>query len=355
MAPLPGVLFSLAAGCIGDSTQPRGLLILYDALRAVFTLLFLLCRGAWQVTAALLLMSVLDVLYSPARGRMLAAVSGQRGILEGNSLLTGGLGVVSLVMPALAGAFVQAFGTDSAFFVTCGFFSLSALCLYAVKGAAAPRLVRRERAAGGLMAGLRHILRRRRLVFAILSLTALDFGTVCVNLAFYAYAFDELRISTPFWGLILSVLYGMNLVAMAFLMRFRKFFRTGQIAKAALFLPVVAGVWSVYTVTSGAAGILLCAAAEGFAASVCTTLFGTVLLEEAGYDFAARVTGVRDVLSSAVKAAGAVMTYGLLRYVKAGFVFSLGASTLFVFAALLGVWMLRDLDAAGRKRQNPAA
>jgi len=64
---------------------------------------------------------------------------------------------------------------------------------------------------------------------------------------------------------------------------------------------------------------------------------------------------VRDVLSSAVKAAGAVMTYGLLRYVKAGFVFSLGASALFVFAALLGVWMLRDLDAAGRKRQNPAA
>jgi hypothetical protein len=355
IAPLPGVLFSLIAGRVGDSAPPRGLLILYDAARAVLTLLFLVFRGAREVAAVLLLLSAADVFYSPAWGRMLTAAAGEGAILEGNSLLTGAGGVVSLIMPALAGALVGAFGVERAFIVNSALYILSALCLSAIKGAAAPRLASREKGAGGLREALRRILRRRALARAILALTALDFGTVCVNLAFYAYAFDELRVSTPFWGLVLSVLYGMNLVAMACLMRFRKFFRARPVEKAALFLPAVACVWSVYGVSPSPAGILLCAVAEGFASSMSTTLLTTALLDEAGYAFAARVTGVRDVMSAAVKASGAALAFWLLRRVRPGFVFSLGAAALFLFSALLGVWMASDAHLCHRETKNPAA
>jgi len=353
IAPLPGVLFSLVAGRVGDSAPPRGLLVLYDALRAGLTLLFFFFRAPRQVTAVLLLMSVTDVFTSPASSRMLAA-AGHGAVLEANSLMAGATGFVSLVMPVLAGAIAGAFGADGAFAVSGALYALSALCLSASPAAPAPRPARPKQGAGGLKGAFRLILRRRGLLRAVLSLTALDFGTACVNLAFYAYAFDELGVSTAFWGLILSVLYGMNLVAMAILMRFKERFRARPDVKGALFLPAVAAVWSVYSISPSPAATVLCAAAEGLAASMCTALFSTVLLDKAGYEFAARVAGVRDVLSAAAKAAGAALTFALMRRVKAGFVFSMSAAVLFAFSALLGVWMALGPRAAEKKTKRPA-
>jgi hypothetical protein len=86
-----------------------------------------------------------------------------------------------------------------------------------------------------------------------------------------------------------------------------------------------------------------------------TTLLTTALLDEAGYAFAARVTGVRDVMSASVKASGAALAFWLLRRVRPGFVFSLGAAALFLFSALLGVWMASDAHLCHRETKNPAA
>lgn len=351
-APLPGVLFSLLAGRFGDRRPPKGILLACDFARAALTLLFLCVQRARHVTAVLFVFGVLDVLYSPARGRMLTALCGKGEILNGSSLLTGGAGFVSLTAPAAAGAFVQAFGAKNGLLMSGGLYLLSALCLAAGGGKSEEPRPARER--GALWEAVRLILRRRDLKDALAALTVFDFGTVCVNLAFYALAFDELGLTSGFWGLMLSVLYGMSLLAMAVLNRRPGAFRGRHIESGVRFLPLVALVWSVYSAATERPAILLCAGVEGFAAAMATTLLTTALLEEAGYEYAARVTGVRDALSSFAKAAGALLTYGLMRRVRPGFVFSSGSALLFAFSILFLVWRPLGERGGRRAKKSPA-
>ena len=63
----------------------------------------------------MMLSGVLDVLYSPSRNKTLTAVLGREELLRGNSLLNGGYGAVSLVMPALTGVLLGAFGISFIF------------------------------------------------------------------------------------------------------------------------------------------------------------------------------------------------------------------------------------------------
>jgi MFS family permease len=181
------------------------------------------------------------------------------------------------------------------------------------------------------------------------TLAALDFGAVAVNLAFYAYAFDELKVTTGYWGLMLSILYGMNLVSMAVLMRFKKYFQSRAVLlKAAVCILAVSAVWCFYSLTGNPALILLGAALEGLFTSLSTTLLTTALMQSAGERFTARVMSVRDLLSNALKLAGAGMTYVMLLYFKPPFVFSVSAVTLFTFGVALIAWLLSGSPKQGR-------
>ena len=114
-APLPGVLLSLFAGNLGDRLRSKNLLMCFDLLRGGLVLLFAFCRSAPALFTVMMLSGVLDVLYSPSRNKTLTAVLGREDLLRGNSLLNGGYGAVSLVMPVLTGTIVGFCGTVPCF------------------------------------------------------------------------------------------------------------------------------------------------------------------------------------------------------------------------------------------------
>ncbi len=67
-----------------------------------------------------------------------------------------------------------------------------------------------------------------------------------VNIAFYSLAFDALHVTSSYWGMLLSLLYGMNLFAMLILNRGRGFFKKHAGAAVRLCMAVIALMWLCY-------------------------------------------------------------------------------------------------------------
>lgn len=332
-APLPGVLLSLIAGGLGDRVKARNLLLLFDLLRGGLLLLYPFCSSASALLPAMMLSGVLDVLYSPSRNKTLTALVGREELLRGNSLMNGGYGIVSLVMPALTGAAIGLVGNKTIFFACGAFYFLSALTLSGLDVRGGPP-ARTDSRFGDIVRGIRYAFSSAPIRRSILTLAVYDFGTVSVNIAFYAFAFDALKVTSTYWGLLLSVLYGMNVVAMLFLMRYRTVLTRFPFAAAELSLMLSALAWIFYALTQNQRAILAGAGVEGFGGALASTLLVTKMLESARQDYAARVTGVRDLCSYAAKLLGIAMTYGLMRLFDARVVFITAAAILLAGVAV---------------------
>ncbi|SHH91339.1 Transmembrane secretion effector [Sporobacter termitidis DSM 10068] len=335
-APLPGVLLSLVAGGLGDRFKARNLLLLCDILRGGLVISFSFCRTVPSLFIVMMLSGLLDVLYSPARNKTLAALLTKDQLLRGNSLLSGGYGVVSLIMPALTGVVLGRSGAATVFFVGGAFYFLSALTLSYLHVGRQPVGPPRS-APGEVLRGLRYCFDSAPLRQTILTMAVVDFAAVSVNIAFYSYAFDTLRVTSAYWGLLLSVLYGMNVFAMLFLVRHQKTLGGNSFAFANLFLAVVALVWCFNSTTRSLPAILGTTAVEGFSTALSATLLVTTLLKTARADYTARVSGVRDLCSSAAKLLGIGVTYILMHFFDAQAVFIAGAGAILlsvIFRAL---------------------
>ena len=184
------------------------------------------------------------------------------------------------------------------------------------------------------MKGLRYCFGNAPVRRAVLTLAVVDFGTVSVNIAFYSFAFDTLKVTSAYWGLLLSVLYGMNIFAMLFLMRRQKKLTARPFVTAGLSLVLVASAWAFYATTRSLPAILIGAAAEGFGSALVSTLLVTTMLKASRQDWAARVTGARDLCSYAAKLLGIGFTYGLMRLTGVRTVFLAGAGVLLVCALI---------------------
>ena len=90
--------------------------------------------------------------------------------------------------------------------------------------------------------------------------------------------------TSAYWGLLLSVLYGMNVVAMLFLMRCRTALTRFPFAAAELSLMLSALAWIFYALTQNQRAILAGAAVEGFGGALASTLLVTKMLESSRQD-----------------------------------------------------------------------
>ncbi|MEL4106350.1 MFS transporter [Oscillospiraceae bacterium WX1] len=351
-APIPGVIVSLLAGRIGDRFSSRLLLIFFDVLRGVFVLLFAFSKSAGATLFVMLAVSFLDVFYSPARSKLFRGLMTEGELLRGSALLTGGSGGVNLLVPMLTGLFVHTFGVTAAFVISGAFYWFSALLLLKLPRQAPPVSQKRVRPFGAMAEGIIICLRSPELRRVLALVAALDVGTVAVNIAFYAYAFDILCVTSRYWGLLLSVLYGMNLFAMLLLLRYKNYFDKNPLLKVTLFLPIIALVWCMYGLTGSLARILILAAAEGLFSSLAGTLLTTRLLSSVDKRYAARVTGARDLVSSASKLIGIGAATLLLVFFPPAAVFMSSAALLLAAAFLLLAWQADDGGAEASRRDS---
>jgi hypothetical protein len=332
-APLPGVALALFAGSLGARLPVQNFLVFLDLLKGFLTLGFLFCASARQVFGVMLVVSAFDVLYLPSKNRLLTLILPKERLLDGNSALIGGVGVSSLVTPLLVGLLMDRYPVAFAFFLDSGLNFLSAFLLSFVRVRYPQAGTSKARGhLDGIWEGFRFCLKSRRLRGLVLTLAVLDFGMTAVNIAFYSLAFDALRVTSAYWGVLLSLLYGMNLFAMLILNRARGFFKKHAGAAARLCMAVISLMWLCYGTLPVRTVLPLCTAAEGLCLSVCGALLLTAVLESARADCVGRVMGIRDLTGNLSKLSGIGMTFILTRRFSRDAVFFTSAAVLLLTA-----------------------
>jgi MFS family permease len=239
---------------------------------------------------------------------------GKKGALKANSLLTGAGGAAYLAGPVLAGFLSDKYGPKPAILlasVCCLVSALLTICSIAAGGMkrhAVGRLHPHETALSCLKDGIAYC----RAVPAIRELLAAGFVlglcTISVNLAFYPFAFDMLKVDAKGWSMMITTYYGANLFAV---------FVAGQLegrpdkhCRRAYYgcLTVLSLIWLLYSAVKRYAAVLMLQFAEGTALAVGGIILAARLQTAADREYMARAAALVDVMAGAGKLIGMGIT-----------------------------------------------
>ena len=339
-APVPSLLLSPFAGSLGDKLREKHILVIIDLLRAVVVLLFIADHNVLVVYALMLLLSSLDILYSPSRKKLLVNILKDEEIMMGNSMLSGVAGVAFLIGPVGAGIAISHWGCGIAFFINSLTFVFSAIVIFFIKSKTYSCSTGYSR--GWHSIGIRSLIEDIKQGFnyyrsaylirqIIIICTVVSFGSAGINIAFYSLAFDSLRVTSKGWGFMMSIFYGTNLLAMFITMLLQK--KMNESPKLFIFLPLicVAGAWFFYGVVEDLGSVLLLQFIEGTAIAICGIVLSTQLQIVTRKSFIARIMGISDVLNSVGKLMGIGCTYAILMFFPFRFVFAVSSLILLVF------------------------
>ncbi len=370
LSAFPSILASPFAGVLGDRSNERILLVIIDLIRFPVITLFLYTGNAAQVYLLLVLLSLLDIFYGPSRRKFVLGMTGRKGAMRANSLLTGISGAAYLAGPMAAGFLTDSYGTAPAIMISAmcclisSLITFTASVLYGTEREAVRRPVpvttmttsrksgRRQKVVKGLVPvttgvrahtttdGMREGLRYCRSTPAVGPLMIIGlitgFCTISVNLAFYPYAFDVLKVTAKGWSLMITIYYGTNLAAML-LVKYLERFMPGR--EGGLFysgLTAVSFIWVLYAFVSNFAVVLLLQFIEGTVIAMCGILLAARFQTVTDKGFMARVSSVNDVFSNMGKLAGmgcAVLIASRFSF-AAVFIFNSAILLLFTFSRM---------------------
>ncbi|HPP35968.1 MAG TPA: MFS transporter [Clostridiales bacterium] len=338
LSALPGILASPFAGVIGDRSGERGLLVLIDVLRSLAVLLFLFAGNITQIYLLIILISVSDVFYNPSRRKYVLRLTGKKGALKANSLLTGAGGAAWLAGPLFAGFLADRYGPAPSILLSSVCCLITALFTifsategeigrYAVK-----KQYHRESALSALTDGIRYCRTSASIRELLAADLVIGFCIISVNLAFYPFAFDILKVTAKGWGMMITAYYGANLIAMflAEQMDGRTDKGGGRIFYACL--ASAALIWLLYAVSKAYAVVLLLQFAEGTIIAVSGIILAARCQTAADREYMARVAAFSDMMAGIGKLAGMSAASFIIRKCSFIGVFAFCGVLMFIFA-----------------------
>jgi len=335
LSALPGILLSPFAGFLGDRFRNGRILILVDLARFIVTPLFLLSSGAGHVYLLIILVSFLDVFYIPSRRKFILLLTGKKDALRANSLLTGANGAAYLAGPLLTGAIADRHGYMPVFLIAAiCFFTASVLTLFSlfVQGKER-RFVSNWRSGVPEFTNALNYCRSDRNVGELLLIgSIIGFCTLCVNLAFYPFAFDMLKVTARGWGLMITIYYGTNLIAMLLVRCIEKRIEGREAGILYLSLAAVSLIWLAYAFTGNYAAVLMLQFTEGILIAGCGILLDTRFQRIVSKDCMARISALNELLCSFGKLAGMGCITVILRSLSFREVFVLCSFIMILFA-----------------------
>lgn len=323
-APLSGVVFSLFAGNFGDRFKIKKYLITIDIIRCFISFQFVFCKSAVSVFMLMLVLSVFDALYSPSKNKLLAIITDKEKLMSANSIISGGYGTIGIAVPVLTGFLVGIYGARQAFLINCFTYLFSALSLSSIKLSKEQCEVSsyiKQSYFNEIQKGIKYCFGIDKLKKSIRTNAVIELCMISINIAFYSLAFDSLKVSSESWGILMSIIYGMNFFAMILFLRFDNWFNKHSKTIVKLLLLSLSAVWLFYSFTNNLLHIYAAEAVEGLSLSICNTLLLTSILKSAKKEYSARVLGIRDFILNISKLIGVGATY----------IFSIGLNSKFIF------------------------
>ena len=212
---VPMLFFSLFGGVIADRVQKKyvllvgqvssGLISLGIALSLVFGFLGDSSAGSWWIlVVASLLQGTIMGLMMPARQAMIADIVGGEQLMNAVALNTFGMNLNRLMMPALAGFFIDGFGFESIYFAMTGMYVIAVgfISLMPKTGTVS---LRGRGAMHDVMDGLKYVRHEKTLLMILI----VTFFTVLFSMSYMmllpVFTVDIYGVGAKGMGILISV------------------------------------------------------------------------------------------------------------------------------------------------------
>jgi len=323
-SPVLSLLFSSIAGHVGDSVNPKYVVAVLDAARGILVFCFAFCTKLWQIYIVILLLSLIEVFYSPSRRKLMSGILKKSEILRGNSLLNGVSGGAFILVPVLAGILVECYGPEIALAIG-GLLSVTS---------AVQMLIIRQKVKLGInqhFSGVYSKSESKNISNLIFLGAFLCFASTLSNIAFYPFAFDTLRVNGNTWGLMLSVFYGAGIVATFAAFVLGKRTKKSLIGVCYIPIAVTMVVWLMYGFFNKLGWVFILLFLEGVAWAFLGIIIGSELQTKAPQKALARIIGMNDICCNIARLLGTILSYCLLTFLTTKVVFCIGATLLAIF------------------------
>ena len=331
---LPSLVLSPFAGTVGDILPEKHLMALIDAIRGAVIILFIFNSKVEIIFLLIIVLSALETVYSPLRRKLVLRIAGKDGVLNANSILTGFSGAAFLVGPLLAGFLTEAYGTGPAFFVAGISFIFSSGLILSIRTHRENAMQSLHRKTGfyeELSKGFSYVRSNRPVIEIVFTGIIAAFCSISMNMAFYPFAFDVLKLESKGWSLLITVYYGTNLLAMFISFMLGKNMKLYPWRTIYAGFAITALLWAFYGFTEDFSLVLVFQFVEGTVLAVCGILLSTLMQTTAKRGYVARVSGIGDITAGAAKIAGMACTYAVMMLESYRSVFILNAGILLLF------------------------
>ncbi len=349
--PVTSLILSPIAGSLGDKFSEKRILITIDISRAIITLFLVGRSNVTEIYIILIIQAALGNLYGPPFKKLLAGIIDRNELITANSILTGISGIVYIIGPVTAAWFINKYRLDVSFYINSFSFLFSSLMFILIKSNPrnkSKRIIKYKPCfIGDIREGVSYFKREPKVKSMVIASTVICFGTAAVNMLFYPFAFNQLKVTNEQWSFMLSVFYGTNLVAMIISNPFLKICKGNVNRSVYLIFILISGVWFLYGVTDTLLHVIALQAIEGTLLAVCSILLGSFIqiFSEKGY--LARIMGINDYLNNIGKLAGIGVSLSVLKLV--GVRASLLINSLFLLAGTLIIIFYNNKKMDGNK------
>ncbi len=338
---LPSIIFSPFAGTLGDFIKGKYLMALVDLIRSFVIILFISIENPTGIYFLLVLLSILDLFYSPARRKMIVNICGRNGVLKANSIFTGVSGVSFLLGPLLAGMLTDSFGPDPSIIISSLSALVSSILILFIKfrfeaaSAKQKTPLYGNRFLSETVKGFSYFRTNTQIRQIVITGLVSSLCLISVNMAFYPFSFDILGLTAKGWSFMISIYYGTNLFAMLLMGIFNTKSEAAMWKIIFTGFAMTAVIWMCYGFTQKLGIIFALQFIEGTILSVCGIFLATLLQITAPKGFVARISGINDIASNAGKIAGLVFTFLIMMLESCRSVFFFCSIVLLVFSLTL--------------------
>ncbi len=360
LSSIPGIIASPFAGVLEEKMDERRVLVVIELVRTAIVPLFIIAEQIIYVYMLLVLLALLDIFYMPSKRKYILRTTGRNGAVKANSLLTGVSGAAYLAGPMAAGILTDSRGYQPAIIIAAICCGISAIFTY-VSGSLCSEAsytdnikrtgsgikpyntvvsnvngIRSHNTVGEFISGIKYCytdINVRPLIFISY---ILGFCVISINMVFYPFAFDVLKVTARGWSLMITIYYGTNLVAMLIVKKLDKFLKKNEINMNRMLytgLIITAAIWGIYALTENIAYVLALQFVEGSVIAMCGIILAAKFQLKTEKRFMARVSSINELFANVGKIIGLSASALLIGFSTYRAVFVFCTVVMFLFAA----------------------
>lgn len=343
IATIPAIMFSLFGGSLGDSLNEKRILSVLDFIKGLISALFIISHSVAFIIIIMSILASLEAISNPSRKKIIVSIVRQEEIITANSLLAGISGASYVLGPIIAGFIADAGGINIAFMINSLTLFISSLCIASIRYSKTPdsrpgiklstgRIPADIDIIDSIIDGIDCCRRSKQATNMIIANTMLCACALSVNIAFYPFAFDTLRVTGRGWGIMMSIFYGTNIIA-----TFAALFLENHVTKSVYFyiflsFPFVSLIWFFYSSATNIFIILFLQFFEGTLLAFSGILITARLQIIPHRTYVARIISINDIICNSAKIPVIIGSYILLRHFGPGLVFLINSVILMLFS-----------------------